>query len=737
MEQTHGGLTYEQAAAIAAANGETLVRAYCPMCGPNTKCRIYAFVRDGRLLRVAGMAESPWNRGGLCAKGLAAPEWNASPERLHSPLLRVGEKGEGKFREITWDEALDILAEKLKEQKAAYGPESLAILSPAGREYKEISLRFLAVHGSPNHAHSGICAMQNSFSFCYTIGSRPRCDYANADLLIYWGCQPAYSGPAGSGARNLVSAADRGAKIVTVKPSLEPDGAMGSLWIPVRPGTDAALALAMLHVVIREDLVDHAFVEQWCYGFEALKAHVTRYTPEWAERITGVAAAQIEDFARLYAATPRAAIDVGNGLEHAASASDAVRAIASLMAITGHLDRKGCNLLGAPKKAAPKSVMRFDLYTDALVDKLVAPEMPRAFMPFREGPASGYYKTLESVLTGKPYPVRTLIAPGTQPLVSTRGTKKVLEALKKVDFYVLLDVMRTAELPYADLVLPVATMFEAEHPFGVDGDLLVPRPACVPPLGDYKTIYHFFLELARRMGYGAEFWNGDYDAFENERLSPFGLTIDELRRHPEGVEIPRERTAPVYENYAVAFAAKSNRVSRAPYLPQGKVALYNTSFEAAGYAPLPEYREPAESLTGSPELTKRYPLLLSDYHTSRAYSAGWLRNVPSLRAIQPEPALEIHPIPAAQRGISDGDLLRVESPHGWLILKAEVTERIRPDTVMVLHGWWQGCRELGYDDLPLTDGGANVNNLYDVSEKAFDPLVTAMASQTLVEVTKL
>ncbi len=151
---------------------------------------------------------------------------------------------------------------------------------------------------------------------------------------------------------------------------------------------------------------------------------------------------------------------------------------------------------------------------------------------------------------------------------------------------------------------------------------------------------------------------------------------------------------------------------------------------------MPTYREPAESLTGAPELAKKYPLLLSDYHTSRAYSASWLRNIPSLRQIQPEPMLEIHPEAAKVRGILDGDMVKVESAHGWLLVKAEVTQRVRPDTVMMLHGWWMGCKELGIEDMPYVDGGANVNSIYDVSEKAYDPLVTAMSSQALVEVSR-
>lgn len=732
------GYTYEQAQLIAAQRGEEVIPTFCAMCSPGEKCRLYAFRKDGEMTCTMGMAEGDMNRGAVCAKGLASAQWQNSPDRLTVPLLRVGEKGEGKFKEISWEEAVRIVADRLLEQKKLYGPESLAILSPDFRNYKELTLRFLAVHGSPNHAHSGICALQRMFSYSYTIGCpMPFCDYDKSDLIIYWGRQPVYSGPATQNVRQLTAAKRRRVEIITIKPSMEPDSVFADHWVPVRPGTDAALALAMLHVVIGEDLVDHDFVEKWCYGFEELKAHVKQYTPRWAEQITGVDAEQITELARHYAATKAACIDLGNGVEHAPSANDAIRAVAILIAITGHLDRPGCNVFPDPPAVPqPKSIRRNDLYTQELVDKLVAPEFPLPFQPFVEGPSSAYFKTIESVLTGKPYKVRTLIAPGTQPVVSNRGPRKVIDALKAVDFFVILDVMKTAEMAYADLVIPVTTSYESDHPFGIQGNLLIPRNQVVKPRGEFKSTIEFFLELAVAMGYGDDFWHGSVDAMENERLKPYGITIDELRAHPMGLRLEAGPVPKTYERYAQMFSRRSPALSGKPFLPQGKVALYHTGFEECGYSPMPVWREMPESLTGTPELAERYPLLLSDYHTSRSFNASWLRNVPVLRETAPEPTIHIHPDAAKTRGISDGDWVKVESPHGWLKVKAELYEGIRPDTVMMTHGWWQGCTELGKEDVPLLDGGANVNLLYSTEDCAYDPLVTAMSSQTLVEVTK-
>jgi len=740
--------TFDEAAAAAKKEGETVIPTFCGMCGPSENCGVYAFVKDGRFTKVAGMKESPVNRGGLCPKGQAAPQWVYSPDRLKYPLKRTGKKGEGKFEKIGWDDAIKIIADTLKSQKEKYGPESLAMLSPARRTYSDYMQRFLIAHGSPNYGHSGICAMQRGFGFSYTLGGMPSCDYENSEVIIIWAKQPYFSGPAMDGPKSYLKAKARGAKIISIKPSVEPDVSVADIWVPVRPGTDTALALSMLNVVINEGLYDREFVEKYCYGFDKLKEHVQKYPPEWGEKISGVPAKQITEVSRIYAKAKAAAIDLGNGVEHTPSSNDAIRSVAILMAITGNLNRAGGNMLGGGMgggggMARTRSISLASRYTQEMVDKLVGPEFPKEFQPFMEGTSSAYYRILDSVLTEKPYPIRTIIAPGTQPTVSTRGTKRVIEALKKVDFFVVVDVTRTADMNYADIVIPVATPYEIDHPFGTRGNTIVPRNRVIEPLGKYKSIFEFFLDLGAAMGYGADFWNGSIAECMNYQLEPLGITFDELKKHPEGIALqtqggnPGAGTPAANRNFDTIFQAKSTRLSGAPYLPHGKVEIYNTSFEAAGYNPLPEWREPPESITGTPELTEKYPLILSDYHTSKCYTASWQRNVPYLREVQPYPTLHIHPDTASGRGIKNDDWIIVESPHGWMKVKAEIFPGIRPDTVMMLHGWWQGCRELGLEDYPLADGGANVNNMYSVDpEKAFDPLVTAMTSQTLVQVRK-
>ena len=718
---------------------EKKIPTFCSLCGPTMGCGIYCYVKNGRLIRVEGMKESPRNKGKLCPRAFASAQWLYSPQRLKYPLKRIGKKGEGKFEKIGWDEALDIIATRLLDQKEKYGPESLAILSPARRSYSDYLFRFLIAHGSPNYGHSGICAVQRAFGFSYTLGTSMLApDYNNADLIIVWGGNPVYSGTPQGGLDRILNAKDRGAKLVVIKPQMQPDAAKADIWMPVRPGTDGALALTMLNVIINENLYDSEFVDKWCYGFDKLVPHIQKYTPEWGESITGLPAKQIRNFARLYANTKAACIYTGNSFDQAVSSNNAVRAVAILMAITGHLDRPGCNLAPTfnPNMPRVKSVHRRERYTQEMVDKLVGPEIPTCFQPFIEGTSSAYYKCLDSILTEKPYPVKTIIAPGTQPTVITRGTRRVIKALEKLEFFVVVDVMENASIPWADIVIPVATMYESDHPFeGGIGNWLMARNQVVERMGDYKSDYEFWLDLGVKMGYGDDFWNGSIEDCMNYQLENFGITMEELRKHQTGIVY--KGVKPKYEKYEMMFSTPSPRLSHSPYLPQGKVAIYNTTFEENDFNPLPEWVEPPESPTATPELLEKYPLVLSDTHTSEVYNAGWLRNIPYLREIQPDPWLHINPKTAKARGIEDGDWVTVESPHGSINVRAKYFPGISPDVVMSLQGWWQGCDDLGKPGYPLVDG-ASTNGLYSVDpEKAFDPLVTAMPKQTLVEVRKV
>jgi anaerobic selenocysteine-containing dehydrogenase len=385
---------------------------------------------------------------------------------------------------------------------------------------------------------------------------------------------------------------------------------------------------------------------------------------------------------------------------------------------------------------SPRGVHLRERYTQEWVEKLVDYEIAKPFQPWTEGTSCGLYNIFDSILTGNKYEMRAVIAPGSQAIASTRGTKRILQALEKLEFFVILDLMKTSDMQWADVVMPVSTGYEADHPFETSGAWIMARNKVIEPLGEYKSDYEFWLDLGTACGYGEDWWNGDIKKHMDWRMEPLEMTYEELRtKYPKGRRY--EGNPPEYQQYAKRFSTKSTRIDKGPYLEQGKVAIYNTLFEKAGFTPMPVWRELPEGPTATPELLAKYPLLMSDYHTSRTYNAAWLRNIPYLREVEPYPWLHIHPDAAKARGINDGDWVKVEGPHGWLKVRAMYYPGTRPDTVMVLHGWWQGCSELGMDDYPLADGGANSNNMYTTDRtKMFDPIVMAMSSQTLVQVSK-
>ena len=630
--------------------GTRVVPTFCALCGPQVGCGVNCFVENGRLVRVEGMKESPLNRGKLCPRAFVSAQWLYSPDRLKYPLKRVGTKGEGRFQRISWDEAIDIIADKLKAQKEKYGPESLAILSPARRTYSDFLFRFLIVHGSPNYGHGGICAVQRSFIFSYTLGTgTPPCDFDNTELIVIWGANQAYGGPR-SHMKQILDAKERGTKVIAIKPQLQSDVAKADIWLPIIPGTDGALALAMLHVIVNKKLYNKEFVEKWCYGFDKLIPHIQKYTPRWAEPITGIPASNIEEVARLYATAKSACILTGNVLDQMVDCSNVTRTIAIMMAITGNFDRRGGNVVPTgTTMPRVKPVNLTERYTKEMVDKLVAPEMPRALQPFGANVSAGYYGCIDSVITGKPYQVKTIIAPGTQPTVITRNSRRVIEALKKLEFFVVIDVMDNASMPWADIVMPVASMYECDHPFEAAGNWIMARNKVVEPQGDYKSDYQFWLDLAVKMGYGDDFWQGSIEKCMDYQLENFGITMDELRKYPHGITYPSQPM--VYEKYEKILATPSSRLSKAPHLPPGKVAVYNTTFEENGFNPLPEWSPSPESLSSTPQLLEKYPLVFCDTHSSAVYNQAWLRNVPYLRDVLPDPWIQIHPETARARGI--------------------------------------------------------------------------------------
>jgi thiosulfate reductase/polysulfide reductase chain A len=731
--------------------GEMVIPSFCHGCGSyKPRCGLLCHVRDGRFVRVEGNPEA-FNNGvlgstSLCAKGLTGPQWVYAADRLKYPLKRVGAKGEGRFQRITWDEALDTIAGKLKEAKDRYGPESYGVLSP---EYwpvlATLGRRFLNVHGSPNYMHSAICATPRMAASKITMGyvSMAPDDWRKTRLIVNWGANVENSGVNQGTPRAILDALQGGTKLLDIRPMLEPLGTKADLWLPIRPGTDCALALAFLHVLITESLYDMDFVGEWCHGFEELAAHVRGHPPEWAAAITGLAAAQIREAARLIGTTHPTFIRMGNGIgDQTNDGTSTIRAICLIAAITGNLDVPGGHFAplagGAPDPGIPTLG---EMAPPGMVERLVAPESPLWYQASGRGdggPTAAYYKGLMSILTGEPYPLRVLNASCSNPLSATRNPKKVAEALKKLDFMFVMDVSHAPHVDFADIVLPACTSYEQDDFFCVrktpQGLWLGKYNQVIAPLEEARSDWRFYLDLAVRMGYGEYFWRGSMDGLMGEMLAPFGVTPAQLRQNPGGMlgEGPPP-SPPRYRRYSLLFKD----------LPEGRVQCRNDLVGGKednvkrGMLPyFPEYQGPPEGIAETPELAKEYPLVLSDVHAHRLSQHSCFHSVAYLRELQPYPWLKISPVTAARYGIANGDWVRVESPHGWSRFKAEYFPGIAPEVVMAKRGWWQSCAELGLPGYDAGDGGSEVNNLYNADEKLFDRFYSQMAKQTLVKISR-
>ena len=740
------------ASAPLAEEAEEIISTFCHGCGPaRTNCSVLCHMKNGKWVRVEGNPDRPGqNNGSLCAKGNTGMQLLYSPIRLKYPMKRVGEKGEGKFERITWDEALDTIAAKIKEAAANYGPESYGVLSPQYHAVTaQLGRRFLHVHGSPNYLHSAICANQR--------GATHKCTLWNAKatpgqldktkLYVLWGYNCENSATNLGKPSEILDAIAKGMKLIDIRPMMNPLGAKADIWLGIRPGTDCALALAFLNVIITEKLYDFDFVAQWCYGFDKLAEHVQQYTPEWAAPITGIPAERITEVARMIATIKPMGMVMGNGLGDQQNDGNAeIMAMDLICGITGNLDVPGGG--GASWSVGPSLIKTgristlADRVTPDRVDKLVAPEFPRWYqrLNMMSGTQSAYYKSLMSVLSEDPYPIRVLNGMNSNPLSATRDPVKVAEALKKLDFYFATDIYWGPHVDYADIVLPACTGYEQSDSFGVknvaEGTWIGIFNKIAEPLGESRSDWQIYLDLAVKMGYGDDFWNGDMDACLAELLEPSGITLEELRNSPRGIFVKRTAPRPAepeYRQYAKLFEG----------LPHGKLPCYNeyqggksNNYETGTLPYLPIYKGPPEGIAETPELTEEYPLAISDVHAHRLSNHSYYNDLPYLRELGPYPWVRINPATAKKYGISDGDWMKVESPHGWVKMTAVYFEGIAPEVLMSKRGWWQSCDELGLPAYSPFDGGSEVNVLYNSDETLFDEFHSAMAKQTLVKISK-
>jgi anaerobic selenocysteine-containing dehydrogenase len=768
---------------------------YCAMCV--SRCGSIAVIQDGRFVALEPDPSHPTGKA-LCAKGRAAPELVYHPDRLLYPLKRTRPKGDPDpgWQRISWDEALDLTAARLGKIAAEHGPESVvfSVVSPSTSASDDSLIwieRLMNAFGSPNLCGAmELCGWGRYHATMYTFGASVpgnfMPDLENAGCILYWGYNPNLARLAHATA--TMEALKRGAHLIVVDPRRTGIAKKADVWLQVRPGTDAALALGIARVMIEHGWYDREFIRDWTNGpllvrndngrllthsdlyangspqqytawskasgrpirydpatggydredpepalsgaftvetlqgevvcrpvFELMAENCQRYMPERVEAICGVGGDQVEAAARMLWEERPVAYYAWSGVEMQTNATQIARAIAQISVLTGSFDAPGGNVL-FPAVPTTDVVGRELLPEGQSALALGLPERPL-------GPSRWQYVTTDELYRGvleqQPYGVYGLVDFGSNLLLSHADGRRGRQALAKLDFYVHADLFMNPTAELADVVLPVASAFEREAlkvGFQINPEaqsLVQLRRPVVTPRGEARSDTQIVFDLARRLGLGAHFWDGDIEAAYRYQLGPSGVSLEALRENPRGVKMTLETR---YRK----FAEQAGGVPRGFNTPTRKVELYSQTLLEHGYPPLPEYEEPLMGPVSRPDLVGQYPLILTCAKNT-LFCESQHRALPSLRRQALDPEVELHPAAAAQRGIRSGDWVRIETPDGSVQARARLNETLKPDVVVGQHGWWQACAEIGapgYD--PFSSEGANYNLI--IGNGAIDPI---------------
>jgi anaerobic selenocysteine-containing dehydrogenase len=642
----------------------------CGLC--QAGCGLLIHLENGSIVKLAGDPESPINKGVICSKAAESLSYCNDPSRLKYPLRRVGNRGSGRWERITWAEALNNIADEFNKFKGLFGPESLVFIHGSfkgGYEGAYLS-RFANVFGSPNIASMApLCFIPRVYSSVITHGYNPMIDYENQPkCIMIWGMNPIETRVGEYG--YIQKALQKGSKLIVVDPrriNLVDDA---TIWVRLRPGSDLVLALALINVIIEEQLYDKTFVEKWTVGFAELQSHVINYTPEFAEEVTWVKASLIRETARLYATIKPAVIQCGNAIDHTQNNFQTARAVSILRAITGNLGIPGGELCCSAPHVVPMASPDLDLR-----DKIPALIRERRLSNKEKLLPIAFYTLPQSItdaiLNGDPYPLHAAYIMGANLLLTYPNARRVHEALKKIDFLIAADMFMTPTAALADIVLPAAGYLE------FDGIVMPPYyyPVCQVQqkflqIGECRSDYDILQDLAGRMGFGSDFWNSEQDCL-NYILKPAGITFQEFK------EIGRLEGQKEYR--------KQERDQFAT--PSGKVELFSERLATWGYDPLPAYHEPPETPLSAPEMTEEFPFIMTSWKTEiYRHSAG--RQVSSFRNRHPRPFVWIHPETAGKLGIKDGDRTYIETKRGKIVQEAKITSEIDPRVIGVDYAWW-------------------------------------------------
>lgn len=669
---------------------------FCHLCCGH--CAVKVSVADNVIVDIAPDFESGLsNEQCVYKKGrLSIPEIHSHPDRLTHPLKRVGARGEGKWERISWDEALDTIADKLRTIKKESGPEYvvLGLGEPHGLEFA-FAQRFASVYGTPNVTTPGwFCGVpfQTANAFTFGQGAVPD-EEVTPELLVIWGTNPNHTS-GGIRRQTVTRVVESGAKIVVIDPRKIDLAGVADLWIKPRPGTDGALAMGLLKVVVEEELYDKKFVEDWTLGFGELEAELATFSLAEAAAATWVPEEQIRQLARMIGRNHPTCLHWGNGIDQGVHPFQTHRAISILAAISGNLNVPGGIVLPDSESNFVRPGKFYMLSKRrSVADKTIGKEYPMTL----KSTSVPSWVLVRTILEEKPYLPRMALFMLTNPMTSFINSTLTREALMKLEFIVVLDLFMTPTAALADIVLPVAFGMEHDEIGYWPGwyNEVRAHPKVVDPPGECWPDTKIFNELAKRLGL-PDFWEEDHEALD-AWLAPSGLTFEDLKDR---------RTLLPAKNYGNANLRT----------PSGKVEIVATSLADIGLAVLPTWEE----LSAIPEIPDEYPLLFTN-SKSEIFIGTSYKGVPTLRAMRPEPMVQMNPVTARDLGLKDGDEVYIETKIGRVRQRLVFDPDIDPRVVFVDFGWWfpeDPSGALGWDR-------ANIN-MMTCAEEPIDPAVGVM-----------
>lgn len=665
-------------------------------------CGILVHVEDGRIIKIEGDPESPLNMGTLCAKGIAQIEKINHPDRLLYPMKRKGNRGEGKWERISWDEALSLLTEKIEKIIRTEGSQSIAFAqgTPKGLELF-LLLRLANLLQVPNISTPGnVCHMPRETASNLTCGFFPIPDYDHFPAcVVLWGSNLLQTNEEGIIGSQLLRVLKNGAQLIVIDPRKTGLASRSRLWLRLRPGTDLALALGIIKVLIDERLYDQEFVEDWTQGFSELKEHLQQYPLERIEEITWIPKDRIIQAAHIIGNSKPTCFQWGNAIEHTINSFQCARAILILMAITGNLEVPGGNVnRPGPSILRPGELVLSKKFLERK-EKILTPE-------FRLATLMGFVpsqKLIKAILTEQPYPIRMMYIQGGNPLLSYAHAQETYEALKKLDFLAVSEIFLTPTAQLSDLLLPAATNFEFDDigHYGLPHGFILARPKIVEPKGECWADSKIINEWGKRLGYSEFFWEDIRDCLDTI-LKPAGLTYEDFK----SIGILKGRWE--YQSYKEKGFRTTSR----------KVEIYCQQLKEWGFSPLPAYQESLESPILFSEENSSYPFLFTSSKDPFFFHSAY-RNIPSLRKHSQDPFVLLHPQTASRLGIKDGDWIVIETKRGAIKQKAKMDSEIHPRVVVLSFGWWFPERK----DLQLSGWKESNLNILTSNDPPYDPLL--------------